>query len=441
MISLSALQSDPALPAGTNGARRVPGGEGPIPAAGKPPSSTGFAALLAGADGIPAPLPGAPAMGQNGKTLPDGNVPGTIEPGDDTLHLPGQGSGGKSAFAAPASEPITQPDGLLPPAIAALALPPLSAQMPPAQPQPGITADQAQTPPNSTGPNSTAPNSAPPSAAARPIKPAAIPREAADPQIIGAKQPVQAGQAQAPALATAQVMQPVRSGASPSRRTTGQAETSAAPVATVPGTQIANLTSTRAALDLPRSVLATAIPAALTASADPVISAGVHSLAAYPPAPGAITQTPLAPRDFEALIDRLAVARETAQPGTARVVLPHAEFGQVNLRFDATYGAGANQMTVTMTSQDPDFAPAARSALAERAMASPEQTRGDAGHAGAGSSHSQGQSQSQSQSHGPMHHHARGSTSHPDRGAQANPADKSDHPAAVRKGEPRGLYA
>lgn len=61
---------------------------------------------------------------------------------------------------------------------------------------------------------------------------------------------------------------------------------------------------------------------------------------------------PLAkPHDFAALIDRLAIAREAAQPQAVSVSLPHAEFGRVQLHFRSDDGA----LAVSLASSDPDF--------------------------------------------------------------------------------------
>lgn len=63
-------------------------------------------------------------------------------------------------------------------------------------------------------------------------------------------------------------------------------------------------------------------------------------------------------QDFALLIDRLASARENAQPQAATIALAHAEFGQIELRF-ASDNSG---LSVAMTSTDPDFARAVQAA-------------------------------------------------------------------------------
>lgn len=69
------------------------------------------------------------------------------------------------------------------------------------------------------------------------------------------------------------------------------------------------------------------------------------------------------PRDFNALIDRLAASRDAAVSaggGTLRIALPHAEFGAVAMRFDQSGG----NLSIGVSSADPTFAPAVRAALA-----------------------------------------------------------------------------
>lgn len=65
------------------------------------------------------------------------------------------------------------------------------------------------------------------------------------------------------------------------------------------------------------------------------------------------------PLDFAALVDRLAAAREAAQPQTVSIALPHAEFGRIALRFHHDDSG----LAVSMASPDPEFARAAAQAL------------------------------------------------------------------------------
>jgi hypothetical protein len=64
--------------------------------------------------------------------------------------------------------------------------------------------------------------------------------------------------------------------------------------------------------------------------------------------------------DFAAIVDRLVEAREAAAPQAVKATISHAEFGQVSLRFDQNTAG----LTVSMTSSDPDFAPAVQAATA-----------------------------------------------------------------------------
>ena len=79
-----------------------------------------------------------------------------------------------------------------------------------------------------------------------------------------------------------------------------------------------------------------------------------------PTMPGQPLPAQMPTRDFEQLVERLAQAREAARPASAEMKLDHAEFGQVNLRFDQ----GDKGLNVSMRSSDPDFAPTIRAALA-----------------------------------------------------------------------------
>lgn len=79
------------------------------------------------------------------------------------------------------------------------------------------------------------------------------------------------------------------------------------------------------------------------------------------------------PHDFSALVDRLVEARNAMAPQEATMTVKHAEFGDVSLRFTHQDGA----LSVSMTSQDPDFDRAVNAAMpAERAQSD---TNGQAG--------------------------------------------------------------
>jgi hypothetical protein len=87
------------------------------------------------------------------------------------------------------------------------------------------------------------------------------------------------------------------------------------------------------------------------------------------PSPQVNTAAPSAPvaaqggHDFAALVDRLVEARDAAMPQSIRAAIHHAEFGQVALNFNADDA----RLTVSMTSADPEFAPAVQAAAAMQA--------------------------------------------------------------------------
>ena len=119
-----------------------------------------------------------------------------------------------------------------------------------------------------------------------------------------------------------------------------------------------------------------------TASSAPVTLAGAGqpALASTNGAPDA----DVSPRDFSALIDRLASSREAAAPlggGPVRIALSHSEFGAVAIRFDQS---GSN-LAIGVSSPDPTFAPTMRAALA-----------GDAAHSELAKDHARDQSRDQS---------------------------------------------
>ncbi|MEP6393226.1 MAG: hypothetical protein ABJ045_06985 [Alteripontixanthobacter sp.] len=110
-------------------------------------------------------------------------------------------------------------------------------------------------------------------------------------------------------------------------------------------------------------------PAAADTAAAPQIAAQ--------PAAGATTPAPATTpsaaaslaHDHDAVVERLAEARDQAQMGKvggrASMAVRHDEFGHVALRLE-TAAAG---LKFALSSADPDFAPAVQAALAERAVA------------------------------------------------------------------------
>ncbi len=137
----------------------------------------------------------------------------------------------------------------------------------------------------------------------------------------------------------------------------------------------------------------------------PGLFAAPAPVAATAPAPAVPTASAPAPQAIEALVERLVQARESAQPGSARLSVANSDFGSVTLRFETGLGG----LSVSMTNADPEFAATARTALAERAALAgepirtePAQGRSDA----SGQQASTGQSQTQSHNHSSSHNHA-----------------------------------
>lgn len=108
--------------------------------------------------------------------------------------------------------------------------------------------------------------------------------------------------------------------------------------------------------------------AAVTASIDTTATAPTPTVARLADADGIAR-----PHDFSALVDRLVEARNAMTPHEATMTVKHAEFGDVSLRFSHQDGA----LSVSMTSQDPDFDRAVNAAMpAERGQSD---TNGQAG--------------------------------------------------------------
>ena len=108
------------------------------------------------------------------------------------------------------------------------------------------------------------------------------------------------------------------------------------------------------------------------------------------------TSAPAARVDQQAIIDRtseqIAISRETAQPNSASIRLPHEKFGQIRMQLELA-SAG---LRVTLGNNDPGFAPSVQVALAERVSAVGDLTRADNGSARQDNS-PQGNGQSASQ--------------------------------------------
>jgi len=114
-----------------------------------------------------------------------------------------------------------------------------------------------------------------------------------------------------------------------------------------------------------------ALPDAPSAPVQAPVLAPVLAMADAPQQPNpALPPSPaIEPRDFTALLDRLAAAREAMRGEQTRVslALPHAEFGQVRLDFRHD----ERGLSVSMASSDPAFARAASTALPLAQSAAP----------------------------------------------------------------------
>lgn len=83
------------------------------------------------------------------------------------------------------------------------------------------------------------------------------------------------------------------------------------------------------------------------------------------------------PQDIGTLVDRLVEAREAAMPHVVRAAVSHGQFGSIAMQFQSD----DTRLSVTMTSADPDFAPAVQAAAAQAAASSDQssgQSRSDA---------------------------------------------------------------
>lgn len=159
-----------------------------------------------------------------------------------------------------------------------------------------------------------------------------------------------------------------------------------------------------AAADAPLPILAQSGSSPFTPPTPEVASPQVASTA---PAAVLSASTPAtgseAPRDFAQLIDRLAEAREafrSAQaPQSVVAAIAHAEFGQVQLRFEQDGGA----LSVSLASPDPEFAravqaaaPAGQQSMSQDNTATPQRSD-PAGQQGSGAASGQPQSQQRGQ--------------------------------------------
>lgn len=348
-------------------------------------------------------------IAEHGKILPDGSLPGKIAP-----VAPHPNS---DALVETAAEQALPADGIV---IAALALTP-------ALPAAG------------SAPSAKGPNHQPAQTSAKRALPqgATIPIGAAE----GSRNPAAPIKGELHTAPSAAVAKAVN--AKP-----------ALPMTAPPTVPMSNREELGLGSVIPRpitpSIRSAPMPGSAVLASEPVLANIFHSAAPTSAAPDSAAQAPIAARDFEALIDRLSQAREAAQPSSARVSLAHAEFGQVNLRFDAAPGApgpagpaatpstGSGSVSVTMTSHDPDFALVARAALAERTASAPEQPRGD--NLAPGTGQHQNNAQTQQQSSGNPRPQA--GTPVREQGHDPNGRQQQgDELPNARQTENRGLYA
>lgn len=164
---------------------------------------------------------------------------------------------------------------------------------------------------------------------------------------------------------------------------------------------------TIAAPELPLAAAATATPAQQL----PFVSIPA---AASANAPATAPTAMAAGHDFAQMIDRLVAARENTQPHAATLALAHADFGQVELRFNSD----TNGLSVSLASADPDFARAVQAAVP------PVQSSSDSA---AAQGRQQGQSGSQPESSaGQQQHGQQAGRREPNgRFVEANPRPRS----------------
>lgn len=433
--SIRAIPADPALSGKGRGLELLQAlsGKGTARLAGT------FASLLETGGANLAGSPAAPSLGlsempRTGNVLPDGKLPGKISPGN-------------TEFAQGAATPETQPIE------AAVVLDAAAFGTMPV-PVPIVTAAEPAAGPTSADDLQAAEGTK------RPLpKLAAFSIDAAEVSSVAKSEPAPApapGKIKQTPPAPAEVNSNTVQVTQPAPAAKGRTPEATSQVIPPPVVQF----STREALGLAGegrrpvtgALQGAAVPIGAGPSPEAILASIVPLASSGSFAADTAVQAPIASRDFEALIDRLSQAREAAHPGTARLSLAHAEFGQVNLRFDAAPGSSTGpglagnpvSVSVTMTSHDPDFAHAARTALAERAASTPEPVRndsnparGDSAAAGNGQPHSHAQAQHQASGN------ARSLAQHssPEQAGDLPTEEAGGSQPNVRRTETRGLYA
>ena len=159
----------------------------------------------------------------------------------------------------------------------------------------------------------------------------------------------------------------------------------------------------RAAADRAAPLADRAVPDFTAAPVLPVADGSAQAAAPAATVPGAAPTTgaELPRQDFAALVERLVEARNAGAAQSTHASVQHAEFGQVSLKFQQD----GRDLSVSMTSADPDFAIAAQAAMpADRqnfhsnADAQPRQNQGQqqtSAQPNANSSHSQHEASAQ----------------------------------------------
>ncbi|MFO1255766.1 MAG: hypothetical protein U1E37_08890 [Sphingomonadaceae bacterium] len=321
-------------------------GDLPLPAAPEGAELADFGALLALSANQAATGPAADASAQPGTT--GGNEPAT--PGKE---LP---------LALPVAVPVLEPEKLSPkPKVNVVGDLPLAKAVLPVMPHPGkargkdLPEPEAQPSGDEAAqiPVAEAPAKMLPLPIALPVPAAAAPPR--QPAEASGEVPIRSTRTPQAIFLSPKGPRPDQSASAPAQPVQPQAA-SAAPPAQV---RIELVPAAPVMRALAKDDLRPApLPAAPEVQALPAV--GTAPLAAptplHPMAAAPVTGD--RPQDFSALIDRLVAAREAVAPQTVAISIPHAEFGQVHLRFRHEEAG----LAVSMASADPAFARAASAA-------------------------------------------------------------------------------
>lgn len=198
----------------------------------------------------------------------------------------------------------------------------------------------------------------------------------------------------------------------------------------------AGITVENLAIDGAQPIAAELQPVMAMREAQPAGSGG------GPFAIGSVSSVQHGGHDFATLVDRLVEARDAAMPQAVRAAVHHADFGQISLNFQADDA----RLSVSMSSADPDFAPAVQAAAAMHSGHSADNGGGNGGqrqdgqqaqqHSATSANQSQPQSQGQPQGSSRDGERGRGDAFRQPGGSQ--PAGRQDEPSQPRAG---GIYA